>query len=163
MFRRVSVKKLFFLLLAAIIALLLLFFLHGPFLDEGVEEAVVQALLERADPQEEGSVPAEGHRIFQVTVNEDTMQVWGVFCTGSTRYTEGVPEAAAGSEAAPAKMTFAKNDGKWILSDYREPENTDFFGKEMRELFPWHLRVFAAMTGWFERGLKEQMKAYLPD
>ena len=162
MFRQVSVKKLFFLLLAAIIALLLLFFLHGPFLEEGVEDAVVQALLERTDASEEGSLPAEGHKIFQVIRKEDGMQVWGAFCTGVFRNREGVPELTAVSKAVPARMTFTLSDGDWVLAEYREAEEGGFFGKDMKELFPWHLRLFAGMTGWFEGGLRKQLEAYSP-
>lgn len=160
MFRSVSVKKLFILLLAAIIALLLLFFLHGPFLNEGVEDAVARALLERADASEEGDVPAEGHKIFQVTENGDTMQVWGVFRTGVYRPAEGGAELAEASDAVPARLTFEKKDGDWVLTDYREPSDPGLTGKDMKEIFPWHLRPFAAMTGVFEGGLQKQMEAY---
>ena len=84
MFRTVSVKKLFFLLLAAILALLLLFFIHGPFLDEGVEDAVARALLDEAGVPEEGTVPAEGHKIFQAAADGDVLQVWGISAQAST-------------------------------------------------------------------------------
>ena len=162
MFRQVSVKRLFFLLLAAIIGLLLLFFLYGPFLDEGVEDAVVQALLKRTETSEEGSFPAEGHKIFQVVRKEDSMQVWGAFCTGVFRNRENVPELAAVSEAVPARMTFIQENGGWVLSEYREVKEEGFFGKDMKDIFPWHLRLFAILTGWFEGGLRKQLEAYSP-
>lgn len=160
MFRSVSVKKLFFLLLASILALLLLFFVHGPFLDEGVEDAVAQALLARAGTPGEGEIPAEGHKIFQAAADGDTLQVWGAFRTGVYRQTEQGPEAVASSGAEAAKLTFARKDGRWQLAEYRVPENTDFFGEDMKELFPWHLRVFTLFKGIFESGLTRQMEAY---
>ena len=160
MFRSVSVKKLFFLLLAFILALLLLFFVHGPFLDEGVEDAVAQALLARAGTQGEEEVPAEGHKIFQAAAGGDTLQVWGIFRTGVYRQTEQGPEAVASSEAEAARLTFTRKDGRWQLAEYQVPENKDFFGKDMKELFPWHLRVFTLFKGIFESGLTRQMEAY---
>ena len=160
MFRTVSVKKLFFLLLAAILALLLLFFIHGPFLDEGVEDAVARALLDEAGVPEEGTVPAEGHKIFQAAADGDVLQVWGIFRTGIYRRTENGPEAVSVSEAVPARLTFARQDGRWQLTEYRIPEDQGFFGKDMKELFPWHLRLFALMKGAFENGLTRQMEAY---
>ena len=81
--KKISVKKLFLLLLAAILALLLLFFLHGPFLEPGVEDAVSQAVLaqveEATDPD---LVAAEGHKIFQATEEGEELVVYGVFCYG---------------------------------------------------------------------------------
>ena len=160
MFRTVSVKKLFILLLAAILALLLLFFVHGPFLDEGVEEAVAQALLDEAGVPEKGIIPAEGHKIFQAVSDGDVLQVWGIFCTGLYRHTENGPKAVSVPEAVSAKMIFSKQDGRWQLTDFQVPEDSGFFGKDMKELFPWHLRLFALMKGVFENGLTKQMEAY---
>lgn len=90
----------------------------------------------------------------------DVLQVWGIFCTGLYRHTENGPEAVSVPEAVPAKMIFSKQDGRWQLTDFQVPEDSGFFGKDMKELFPWHLRLFALMKGVFENGLTKQMEAY---
>ena len=163
MFRWVSVKKLFFVLLAAIIALLVMFFVHGPYIEEGAEEAVKRALLERSMDQGEDTVPAEGHRFFQVTQTEDTLEVWGIFRTGAFRKTEGGVEAVRLSDAAPAKMTFERREGEWMLSEYREPDDADLSEGERKKLFPFHLRAALLFKGLFESDLERQMQAYAPD
>ncbi len=162
MFRWVSVEKLFFVLLAAIIALVLMFFLHGPYIEEGSEKAVEQALLDRTEDEDEETVSAEGHRLFQVVQTEDKLEVWGIFSTGTCRKTEDGAEFQYEDEAAPAKMTFEKNGSEWALTEYAAPEDTGFNSAELKAAFPFHLRVALLLSGFFEADLEEQMQAYAP-
>lgn len=158
--KKISVRKLFLLLLAAILALLLLFFLHGPFLEPGVEDAVSQAVLaqveEAADPD---LVAAEGHKIFQATEEGEELVVYGVFCYGLYQVGEDQRgQRVSGSDAVPAKLTFRKEgDGSWTLQRYEEAGS-----KELRsELFPLSLRPFLLFMSWYDRDLEEQVTEYL--
>ena len=162
MFRWVSVKKLFFVLLAAILALLLMFFVHGPYIEEGAEKAVEQALLERTEDADEKTVSAEGHRLFQVVQTGEKLEVWGIISTGTLKQSEDGTDISYTEKAAPAKMTFEKDGSEWTLAEYTAPEDTGFSSAEMKAAFPFHLRVALLLSGLFESDLDKQMQAYAP-
>ncbi|MBQ6362327.1 MAG: hypothetical protein IJJ25_14420 [Lachnospiraceae bacterium] len=162
MFRWVSVKKLFFVLLAAIIALLLMFFIHGPYIEEGAEKAVEQALLERTENGDEETVSAEGHRLFQVVQTGEKLEVWGLFSTGTLKRSEDGTQTSYTEKAVPAKLTFEKDGSGWKLAEYTVPEDSGFSSAEMKAAFPFHLRIALLLSGLFESDLEEQMQAYAP-
>lgn len=158
--KKVSVKKLFFLLLAAILALLLLFFLHGPFLEPEVEEAVVQAVLEQVEKTEDPTqVAAEGHKIFQATEQGEELVVYGVFCYGLYQVGEdGQTQRLSGTDAVPAKLTFQKaGEGAWVLQCYEEAASSAL----RKELFPLSLRPFLLFMEWYDSELQNQLEQYL--
>ena len=155
MLRLVSVKKLFFLLLWAIVALLLVFFIHGPFLEPGVEDAVVRAVLSQAGEPEAGQIAAEGHKVFQATEKGDELTVYGMFSYGLYDTEEG--EYAPGAEAVPARITFGGGSGGWNLLSYEE---AGIEGTAVWDLFPVSLRPVLLFSGLYDSGLEAQLRAY---
>ena len=156
MLRMVSVKKLFFLLLWAIIALLLVFFIHGPFLEPGVEEAVVRAVLSQAGEPGEGQLAAEGHKVFQATEKGNELTVYGMFSYGLYDTEEG--DYVPGGEAVPARITFHDSgSGGWELQSYEE---AGIEGTAVWDLFPVSLRPFLLLSGLYDSGLEAQLRTY---
>ena len=157
MFRYVSVKKMFIALLAAIVVMLGIWIFQGPYVEEGQAAAIKKALLEQVDTTD-GTTPVEGHRLLQITVRGDSMEVWGAFKTGTCKKNGNEPAEINTSELFLAKMVFAKENEEWVLKEFIRPEDTSFRSAEMKETFPWQVRFAAQFAGMFESDIDRQMQ-----
>lgn len=154
MFRMVSVRKLFLLLLAAVVALMGLFFLHGPFLEEGVDQAVHDILLLQGEPGT-GEVRAEGHRLFQCARKGDGLEVAGVY---SLAYVDG-DELTVSSPAAFRVHLSEYGNGTWVPSDPFFQSAGDEAAR--KELLPLTLRVLMGDPEKYADELRAQIDSQL--
>ena len=144
----VSVKQLFLLLLAAVVLLLALFFLHGPFLEEGVDQAVHDALMALAEPGG-GEVRAEGHRLFQCARKGETLEAAGVY---SQAYADGC-EITVTDPVAFRMVLTGPGDGSWTATGFERAPNE----AARQEMFPLTLRVLMGDPAKYAGELREQI------
>lgn len=159
--RKISVKKMFIFLLAATLAMIALFFLHGPYLEPGLEDAISQAVLAQAEPQP-GELPAEGHRIIMTEKRGETLTLYGVCSYGC--YEQGSDTPSSGSTVVPMRIVVKGTDGDgWEIISYDEPSEKALHTESMEDIFPFLPRTILNLFGeHFADTLTEQMKAESP-
>ncbi len=128
---------------------------------KNAEEAVIQAVLERAKQFGEGECSAEGHVILKETEENGQQVVYALCSTGNYGFVNGNLEEIAGSGAIPSKLTFTVDeDGVWNLEEYWEPEDGSGYTKSIEAAFPSELVSAALNANTAYRDLKIQKEAY---
>lgn len=129
--------------------------------DDALDEAVSQMILDQCDDSRPYFCKAEGHKIFGYSRNGDEVTVYGLLSYSTMNFMNGYLSSYNGSGAAfPFVATFWDKDGFYKLKELKSPEDGMGYGNSVREMFPAEFERKALNLFDYMDEMKEQKTAY---
>lgn len=130
-------------------------------IDDALDKAVSQMILDQCDDSASDFCKAEGHVIFGYSRNDDEVTVYGVLTYSTMNFMNGYLTTYNGSGASyPFVAVFWDKDGFYKLKELKSPEDGMGYGNSVRELFPAEFERKALNIFDYTDEMREQKNTY---